>query len=401
MSFAGKNYRAGQAAVSGAGFVVYSSGMKASLKVFAALAAPLTLVGLGWLAMRFFRQEAPLYLSVFEPHATGCVWLKFEVHSHRGEQLAVFPADCTSVQVTWSKDAARALVWFTPAGFASEEDMLYLVDLRRRTTWRLPRPPLGDAQTYRFAGDAEIVAFTENQQINLVPSSTDQGRQNGAQEVLEFHGEHFAPLAEGPGQNALAHALRLRMSMPQASRHAGRYSFGMSSDWQVIETVATRCCVEGALGVAALAMARRLPETASDSTQTTSATPLTESPNSTKPDLGALFEHLSRLAPPSPAFAWFVLKRPTWHRSLVFRSALSSPPRVSGTLFFEAEGNVTPVANADFESSDILQTSDRGFYLLISEWQTGMNPHLYDMRTGRLVYAASVASSVSFWPALR
>jgi hypothetical protein len=72
--------------------------------------------------------------------------------------------------------------------------------------------------------------------------------------------------------------------------------------------------------------------------------------------------------------------------------------RATGVAFFAADGRAYRIPGFTFGPNDVLQIMSRAAYLLVTDWATGTEPHLYDMRAGQLVYSSQVAVSTTFWP---
>ncbi len=332
--------------------------------------------------------DSSLRLSVFEPHAGGCAWYEQGPSDADEKQVTKFSVDCSKVQVSWDLSGSAAVVWFPDDELASQDELLYLVDVSNRKTQRLLAAEPGEPTVYALGEDERILAFTENQQINVVPQNPvdgDTGEQNAAlPSEIEYQGKRYPSSPYPEGQDVLAHALELRGGV-----------------WQVTETKASRCCTEGAPGVTALnsylnyLKDPRLEER--QSARILAATGTFAEIPATSSVVTKAREKLKIDADASDA-PWFSLKPAGWKKGIVFRATRTGDRHATGVAVFSEGEALQRIPGFTYRPTDVLQLMTRGKYLLVTEWGSGMQPHLYDMTTGQLLYSSSVATGVTFWP---
>jgi hypothetical protein len=342
----------------------------------------------GWIvAAALNLADEAVRLSVFEPHAGGCAWYDQGASADAERQVTRFAVDCSRVQVAWDLGGEAALVWFPDEELASQDELVYLVDVERRKAQRLAAADPGEPVLYAFSDDDRILAFTENQQINVVSAPTNDGSGDDAAaptSTIEFQGQRYASSTFPEGQDILAHALVWN-----------------GSGWQVIETKASRCCVEGAPGISALnSYQNYLKDDRLASRQ--SARVLTGRGNfapvpSTSGVIAQVRAKLGIGAEDSDA-PWYSLQPAGWKKGLLFRATRSGDPHATGVAMFTDGTSPQRIPGFTFKPNDVLQLVARGRYLLVTEFGSGMQPHLYDMHTGQLLYSSPVAVGVTFWP---
>ena len=276
--------------------------------------------------LEVWRSAPVVRISYFEPHAGGCAWYRQELGTMEREALAVFPTDCNRPRAVIAEDEKAALVWF--AGEQGGESPLPLdvlvfeVDLGTGKSRRLPLPTPGETRELAYGDHRQPVAFTLDSEFEL-DAGADPG--TASARAIAFAGKSY-PLSEFPdGTDALAHALRLE-----------------DNQWRVDETIATRCCVDGAPGIKALRSheARRRREKSA-----------------------RLAAEPRRLVEGDPK-----------------REKISHLPKFP------------------FGARDALEISYAGDYELVAEGGTGARPWVLDARSGHVAYYGPLAASAAFWP---
>lgn len=345
-------------------------------------------LALGWLVSAALSlDDVAVELSVFEPHAGGCAWYR-QGPAGDEKEITKFSVDCSKVQASWNLAGDSAVVWFPDDELASQDELLYLVDVKNRKTRRLAAADPGEPQLYAIGEDDRILAFTENQQINVVagtpPEPAGEAPAGPTPSEIEFQGKRFPSSTYPDGQDVLAHALDLS-----------------NGTWQATETKASRCCAEGAPGVSALNSYQaylkdgRLAERHSARLLSGTAT------YASLPETSAIVRKAReklKLADDEGEAPWFSLKPAGWKKGLVFRGTRSGARHATGVAVF-TEGEATQrIPGFTYRPNDVLRLLVRGRYLLVTEWGSGMQPHLYDMQTGQLLYSSTVATGVTFWP---
>ncbi len=349
--------------------------------------AGLLLVG-GWIVSAALNlADSALELSVFEPHAGGCAWYR-QGTSGEEKEITKFAVDCAKVQASWNLAGDSAVVWFPDDELASQDELLYLVDVRNRKTRRLVAADPGEPQLYAIGEDDRILAFTENQQINVVAGQAAEGAESAAAtpppSEIEYLGKRYPSSTFPDGQDVLVHALDLS-----------------SGSWQVAETKASRCCAEGAPGVSALnsylayLKDGRLAERHSARLLGAEATYVSI------PETSSIVQKVRdklKLSVDAGEAPWFSLKPSGWKKGLVFRGTRSGARHATGVAVFSEGEALQRIPGFTYKPNDVLQLMIRGRYLLVTEWGSGMQPHLYDMQSGQLLYSSTVATGVTFWP---
>lgn len=323
------------------------------------------------------RRGSQLSLSLFEPHAGGCAWSRLDIESQRTEMIARFPADCQGVEVAWDLSGKEALVWFAPDGDAPQDVMLYRVDVAKGKPERLPLPELGETERYLFDRQGRVIAFTIDQQVILAADSSG---------ALEFQGHTYQASTYQGGTDALVHALTL----------------GDDGAWHLLETHASRCCESGAPGISTLLLYTKLRQDedlwlrqSEAQLSTTERYPTIRSERLKD----ALRARLPQdLATEDAAGPWLAMTRAGWQQALIFRGLGKGGTRATGLAMFAHIDEAKPVPALSFAATDVVRLMSENHLLLITEWATGASPHLYDMRTGTLIYQSTVATGVVFWP---
>ncbi len=351
-----------------------------TLGLIAAAAAAILLLTVAAALWTFWPDRAAPTLSVFEPHAGGCAWYRMAVNSRDQDLLSRFPVDCQNVQVAWAPQGHGALVWFSPEAAAATEVMLFAVDLDRHRFTRLPLPDIGLAEGgYTIDRSGTIIAYTIDDQAG--------NGERGEGGTLVFNGQSFAPRTDTDGIDVLVHTLAWN-----------------GHGWDPVETSASRCCADGAPGIRVLKHWRDSHQDLAMMFRQSSLVLAQDAGwrEETDPTITAALQvQLQSGAGDQPRrgdLPWIRLARPEWPRTLVAQGFGHGSGRAMGTLFFAERRRLTPLPGLGFSSSDVVLAAVRQQYLLLTEWATGLQPHLYDMTNGNLLYASKVAASVTFWP---
>lgn len=261
---------------------------------------------------------APAQLSYFEPHAGGCAWYRHDIASGEREQLAIFPTDCSLVRVAFSPTLDQAVVAFD-ADLRGEEvldTLLFAVDLHGGKPVRRPLPEPGDARAYAFDKEGQLYAFTLDSEVEVSQAGS----------VLVYRGQTFARAASPDGTDAIAHTV-----------------LWADGKWRVAESVASRCCTAGALGIGALPFYKNIRA--------------------------------------DPKLAW------------LRREARHVPPE---TL---QKARLAALPDFPFGARDPLEVAIFGAYLLVTEANTGMRATVYERSSSRRLFYGPHAAGASFWPA--
>lgn len=328
-------------------------------RTFVIIGAFLVLAGLasfGWwvVSLALSLPDKEMKLSLFVPHAGGCAWYQADIDGKGEREVTRFTADCSRVTVTFSLGGDAALVWFPDDTLAPQDELVYLVDLRERKARRLPSAEPGEPMQYVFSAEGSVVAFTENQQINMEPP------------------------------DVLVQALELR-----------------GDQWRPLETKPSRCCSEGAPSIRELDMyqaLRRDPRVAERQSAELLTMPVRFDPldpaSAAVRGLKAL--HGEAHAPTDAPY--YEMLRKTWKEQLVFRATRTGDALATGVAGLSSASGVRRIPGFAFKPNDVLQLQASGRYLLVTEWGSGMQPHVYDMQTGQLLFTSPVAIGATFWP---
>jgi len=332
-------------------------------------------------------REPAATLSVFEPHAGGCAWTRIEPTRNIEDSLATFRSDCDGVRNAWSPALDQAIVWF---GTDLDNLTAYVTKMDEKPPVELPLPKDSDLVLFAMGARGLPMAFTMS--LEPVVHRDETGH------YIEYLGKRYDVHQSGDGIDVLAHTL------------------AFSGDhWKTIETSASRCCADSAPGITLLEGYKQ--HVASDAgaalssseilahapkLEKTDPTLATQLEKSLPPDTDTTVGHWARVVIPEqlpnhkPAAAiiqydvhiWLMtsgaddVAYPTGHAQLVHRQTGALEPLPGATL--------------DVRDQASFQLFDR--FLLVVEGNTGMQPRLYDLSTGKLIWSSDLAHGVVFWP---
>lgn len=314
----------------------------------------------------------PVYLSILEPHAGGCVWIKKEVSSHASVKLATLSVDCNRGELTWDRGRQQVVLSFgePDMGLAIWHLKLNDPELNPR---RLPIPEPGSVNVVAI-DDAGILGFGL---VRQMPQFEGPDRRP----MLQIQEDLEPGLEEGPGLHAVAQILR-----PKETR------------WDVIDAKPSRCCAAGAKGLEVLAEASILQHTVN------TAHSLSRPPTGaqiTDPqflaDLNPLLYQDGR-APLAANGRWLRIHQDSWQASLAMYVADRPHPRGLGLARMLIKGKVIDLPDWPFTPHDLISVQTRGPYLLVTDAFTGARPVVYNMQTGAKAYATAVGHAAIFWP---
>jgi hypothetical protein len=282
-------------------------------------------------------------LSLFEPYAGGCEWQYYDISEARRELIARLPADCAGIHVSWHPQGEAALLWIT-----NDTDglMAWLVDLvGGRAPLRLPVPPSDTAERLAFDRIGRPLAFVlaQEQEIRL--------------EAWRFTGRD-------PAWEICESALAASDSLV---------------DWNALDTFKPLSDPE---------------QLAAWQSWRADVPPKPADPP--RPMQRLLKKRLPRGVHAGDG-AWRVWRRPGWTYELVQWFKRADPDEPTGLAFLDKNDRLTKLL-APFQARDFVDVSTEGVWLLLSDNISGMRPHLYDMTTGKLVFASNVAQETTFWP---
>ena len=314
------------------------------------------------------------HLSILEPHAGGCIWLKKNLATKRSETMATLSADCNRGEISWSADRRHVVLSF------GEPDLgltIWELDLKESTIIpkRLPIPEPGSVNVLAINSTGDVVGFGLVRQVAQM-----SGDERGP--MLQIDGAMVPAMADGPGLHAVAQTLR-----PSEDR------------WDVIDSKPTRCCAPGALGLAALPAAKILKSSLN------SAQVLSRPPRGAPITDPAYLAELNPLLydegrPPTAATGrWLMIESGTWRYKFAHYAAEHPHPRGHGLARLLADGKAVELPEWPFNVHDLVSIQVLGPYLMVSDAFTGARPVVYDMRRGHLAYSSQVAHAAQFWPA--
>lgn len=340
-------------------------------------------------------------ISLFEPHAGGCVWIVVELPSLMRRTLGTYRTDCGGARVVWSPSTPRALVWF---GEDQDSTMLWLTDTEGgghdSASMELPLPPLGDLVTLAFNRDGRPVAFTMDTEAQI--------QRTGGTDWFVVGDQKITALREGDGSDVLVHAM-----------------VHQDNTWKLTESRASKCCTDEAPGVTVLGTWQAIvgqgaeigPTTNSDSKLATNhlASQDILSPHQTWAKL-AEENLLARLTSERPKEAAEDPEK--WGGSwgiIATETDASSKPSMINLAFWALRdefgfisGHVraidrmrnapVPLDKWWFSLGDLLQIQFSRRWILVSDAWSGTRPLVYDLSGGHLVYSSEVGHAAVFWP---
>ena len=338
---------------------------------------------LSLMTIRFFtrvmvNREPAATLSVFEPHAGGCAWTRIEPNRNIEDALATFHSDCDGVRVAWGPSLNKAIVWF---GTDQDNVTVYLTDMDEKTPEELPLPADSDVVSFALAGRNLPLAFTMS--MEPVVNRDETGT------FIEFQGKRLPVVTEGDGIDILAHAFALE-----------------SKKWNPLETAASRCCADTAPGITVLNSYKQHVESDQAATLqsseilsgTIAGTAVTDAGILQKlnADLSEEFDRSSgswgKIAESEEfeVVVWFITGAAEEQET----TYATGHVRFLNKKTSDVKNPPGMVLSAKDQAS--FQIYDR--YLLVTEATSGMQPRMYDLIKGSLVWSSDLAQGVTFWP---
>lgn len=281
-------------------------------------------------------------LSLFEPYAGGCEWQYYDIAKARRDLIARLPADCAGIHVSWHPLGKEALVWII-----NETDglMLWQVDLSRKKFKRVGPPPTDTIERFAYALSGQPLAFSLSQ---------DQ------EERLQV----WRPKEPAGTEWELAETALVTTDTP---------------DFMLLPSFAA---LSNPNGLAPWQSSRLDPQPL--------ALPATGSV------LAALNKRLpSRIAKTDGE--WRSMHLGHWQLTLQQWYMRSDSPEPTG-LFFFGKGRTLTRPLLPYQARDFVDPRPLGNWLLLTDHRSGMRPHLFDMISGKLLFASNVAHETTFWP---
>lgn len=328
-------------------------------------------------AAEFALPRAASTLSVFEPGPDGCEWRQLDPVADTRVLLASFPGSCGGARVAWSPDAAKAVVWFDPthvqqAGYASQTST---------------KPGYADEQVDPKTAGRAFVASTRRRQVEPLPFPSEAGLT--LQELgVDGSGAVWALLEQAVPQGAKGPFVAAGQTFDLSTVteglpvvvHAYRRE---GSAWKRVESKLSTTGWDYGLGVKELEAHGRLGPRSTELAASHAQGDVVE---------GEALARLQPLTPKGDDGQWIFLgaggtRLHVWEVSGEFA-------HTTGLIALGAQ----PLVGLGFTDGDLVAVRTSGAFVLISSANVGTHPRLYQLPSGRLVFASDTARAASFWP---
>ncbi|WP_434382067.1 hypothetical protein [Melittangium boletus] len=311
-------------------------------------------------------------LSLLEPSADGCEWVRFQPVRQTREVLARLAAGCQGGTTAVSRDGRWGALRFWRGGVsapvqgrptfpepfpsAAFRDRLFLVEVDTATARELPLPGSGELIEFGFDASGQLLGLT------LQRLTPEQERAGG----VELDGTRLSFHLEGRGRPLLAHAFAWR-----------------DGAWVRREVKLTT----DAVGTAELGPRASLGERSN----------VTLDPRFTPEEIesDALLDQLHPLTPEQPDGEWGLLREGTATLA-VWGVPYGERALATGLLRKVERGRALPLPGFDYGANDLTRARTQGAFLLLSLADSGGHPRLY--RGTRPVWRSETARAVTFWP---
>ncbi len=332
-------------------------------------------------ALEFPVPSAPSTLSVFEPVEARCEWRQVEPVKGTKVVLATFPGSCVGVRVSWSPDAAKAIVWFDPqhvqrAGYSSQvsskpgfpEEVAdekaapraFVVSTRRPEQEPLPFPALPKLELKELGVDATGAAL----------ALLEEALPDDAKGVIESGGAKFDLSTISEGMPVLVHAYRRD-----------------GAAWTRVETKLSTTGWDYGLGVQELEAFGKLgPRSVAISTAHAQGDTAE----------GEVLERLGKLAPKGAGEddGHWIFVGAGGARLYVWE--ISGEFAYTTGLVAGPDGTALP--KLGFTDGDLVSLRSSGAHVLITADGVGTHPRLYEAPAMKLIFSSDTARGVTFWP---
>lgn len=319
-------------------------------------------------------------LSLFEPVKDGCDWKRVDPVAKTSAVVASFPGSCVGARVAWSKDGAKAAVWFDPKlvqtasiggseigapGYPDEAP-----DEKAKPRLFSVTPATGQAQALPLPAFAleDFGVGPAGEVLVLSLDEVDDAAVKAGTTTVD--GEPFKLEPVEDGLVALAFAWRLERGA-----------------WARVETAQTTTGWDYGRGVGQLAVNETLGARSTELLRTLAGA--LDGPDA------ATLEKLKGLAPAVGEGDWAVLG-PFGERAFVW-TVMGEFPHTTGHLVFEAEP-ASKATGAGFTAGELVAVKREGPFVLLSSGHAGAHPRLYDARTKALLFSSDTARAATFWP---
>ncbi|WP_224362132.1 hypothetical protein [Hyalangium versicolor] len=313
-------------------------------------------------------------VSLLEPAAGQCEWIKWDPVSSKRRVLARLAADCQGGSTALSRDGKRGAVRFWrgavsmpivgrptfPEPFPSQafRDRLFLVDLVTGAVEELPLPPEGELIEYGFDPNGRLLG------LSLQGAAPSQQERAQAVEL------------DAVGRQS---EIGRRKSTPLK---AHGFAF-LGGKWLRLET---KDSTDG-LGTAALDMRKEMGER--------SIRALDPRFEGREIEDDAVLDPLYELSPEQPEGQW-VEFRSGLHSLAVWGTPFGNDTLATGLLRRLEPGTVVALPSYPFRPNDMMSLRARGAFLLVSLADSGAHPRMY--RGRKLVWSSETARAVTLWP---
>lgn len=404
--------------------------------------------------------ETGIAISVFEPHAGGCAWTKVDPFSHVDISLGAFHNDCDGIHVAWDQGITKALVWFSTDQDGSIAYLSHMNSTQPEDLPLSQAGITGDVISMAFSEDQAPLAFTnsldlpvahdaqgdyiafENQRYPLLQdhegvdalvhtfkregskwtrietmasrcctdmapgistlkefqktTGTASGEMRNSQEILSPP-DTLAPIIDSVLLTALSS--KIPELDPKKQNHPQGYWTLIQSEEPSTRDLVIWVSQSSATDDLDLDEAEGEGEGENEISPTPSNTPSSStpvirsnSPNGIDTDIGHSNANVGEdnevngdengdnkaedVAPPVP------VSNPSGHAFWIDR----------------ATHNVSQIADFPFSIKNQIAWQLSGSYILIVEAFSGMQPRLYDLASGQLLWKSDVAEGVVLWP---
>ncbi len=311
-------------------------------------------------------------VSMLEPAADGCEWVRFEPVTLARQVLTRLAVDCQGGATALSRDGQRGAARFWRGGVsapvvgrptfperfpsAAFRDRLFLVDFATGSAEELPLPSPGELVEFGFDGRGRLLGLSLQ---TVTPAQVRAG-------VAVVEGNELRLEVWGSERPLLAHAFV--------------YEGGK---WTRLDSKAST----DVSGVRVLALRKELGARSNQLLD-----PRIE-PGDIEDDV--LLDQLYALSPEQPDGEWTLLRRGGFTLA-VWSTSFGETLLATGLLRRVEKGRAVALPGYTYRENDLVSLQSRGPFLLVSLADSGAHPRMY--RGRKLVWSSEGARAVTFWP---